>query len=342
MSGAAPRPTPRPAIRGLDDLLERRALAPIVDDYRRVEDMIVGNIHFGLDIVPRVVRYLLEAGGKRIRPIVHCLAAHMVDYAGEDHLLVASVGEMVHSATLFHDDVIDEGMTRRGIPTANRVWGNQTPVLVGDFLFARAFSIMMNHRHYEIARRLAPTVEDLVRGELIQLAHRGKPVVPLEAYREIIRCKTASLFSWCALSAGLLAGLPEERVEDLSRFGHHFGLAFQISDDVLDYSGDGDSTGKGTFSDLAEGKTTLPLILAVRRDPEIGRELKEWLRGDGAPRPAPDFLASRVLESGAIEESIQIAGEHAERAEAALLPFPEGPFREALFDLCRFTVSRTH
>lgn len=338
-------PTPaRPELtepRTFDDLFHRGRLRVVDADYRRVEEVLSGSIESTFDLVPTVIRHLIGAGGKRIRPIVHCLAARMCGYEGEGHIVVASVSEMIHSSTLFHDDVIDEGRFRRGRPTANRVWGNQIPVLVGDFVFARAFTIMMDRGYYRIARYLGQTVEDLVTGELLQLTHAGDPLLARDRYEEIIRCKTASLFSWCGRAAAMLADLPEARAESLSDFGHHFGIAFQITDDVLDYAGTSMETGKGSLSDLGEGKVTLPLILAMEEDPSLAEAIQEMLRdGNGHADPAP--IAERILRGGAIDASIRIAEGHGEKAVACLADFPDSEWKEALTELCRFTRNRIH
>jgi octaprenyl-diphosphate synthase len=216
------------------------------------------------------------------------------------------------------------------------------PVLVGDFVFARAFTVMMDRGHYGIARHLGSTVEDLVQGELLQLAHAGDPLAGRETYHEIIRCKTASLFSWCGRAGAMIAGLPADRAEEMARFGHHFGIAFQITDDVLDYVGDQTETGKGRTSDLAEGKMTLPLIVAMERDVSLARDIRDLLSGEEASEEDLARIAEAVTRNGAIEESIRVAEEHVREGLARLLSFPESSHREALADLCRFTVRRTH
>ena len=330
--------------RTFDDLFTRGPLAAVNDDYKKVEEFLIGSCASDFELVPRVVRHLVEAGGKRIRPIVHCLAARLCGYEGEGHVVLASVSEMIHSATLFHDDVIDEGKVRRGRPTANTVWGNQIPVLVGDFVFARAFTIMMDHGYYRIARELATTVEDLVQGELLQLTHAGNPLLSRDVYTEIIRCKTASLFSWCGRSAAMIADLPPDGVDALAGFGHHFGVAFQITDDVLDYAGNSSATGKGSLSDLREGKVTLPLILAMEEDPRLATEVESLLaaEGGGDGDAGVAAVADRVRESGAVDASIGIAEKHLDRALGAMDRFSPSSFREALTELCRFISSRTH
>jgi len=328
--------------RTFDDLFARGPLGVVNEDYAKVEKLLTSSVDASFDLVPTVVRHLVGAGGKRIRPIVHCLAARLAGYGGEEHIVLASVSEMIHSATLLHDDVIDEGTVRRGRPTANRIWGNEAPVLVGDFIFARAFTIMMDRGHFQIARHLARTVEDLVQGELLQLAHAGDPLLAREAYDEIIRCKTASLFSWCGRAAAMIGGLPGERAEDLARFGHHFGIAFQIADDVLDYVGVSRDTGKGETSDLAEGKVTLPLILAMEKDEALAGEVRELLRGAADDKDRVAWIAATVARNGAVEDSIRIAEDHVREGLERLHRFPESAHREALAELCRFTVRRMH
>ncbi len=327
----------------VEDLVARGVLAVVDDDYRLVERKLMGSIQSEFSIAPSVIRHLVEAGGKRIRPIVHCLSAGLCGYRGKDHILIAAVSEMIHSATLFHDDVIDEGSVRRGKPAANRIWGNETVVLVGDFIFARAFTLMIDAGFFTIAKHLSRTVEDLVQGELLQLEFAGKHFLSQEEYIDIVRCKTASLFSWCTRAAAMIADLPKERIDAMARFGHHFGVAFQITDDVLDYAGASLEMGKGHLSDLAEGKVTLPLILAGEEDREIPRRLEELLgRGGAIDREKLDHLAGSVLATGAIEGSLTMAESHVERALAVVGEFPDSPWKDALVELCRFIVSRIH
>jgi octaprenyl-diphosphate synthase len=202
--------------------------------------------------------------------------------------------------------------------------------------------MMMDAGQFAIARHLGRTVEDLVGGELLQLAHAGDPLLERGVYHEIIRCKTASLFSWCGRSAGMLAGLSDDVSEDLARFGHHFGIAFQITDDVLDYAGNVRETGKGKTSDLAEGKVTLPLILAMERDPSLAAEVRELLAGAKGPEASIDRIADAVRKDGAIEESIREAEEHVSLGLERLRAFPPSPHLDALSELCRFTVRRIH
>ena len=325
-----------------EDLFRRGRLSVVRDDYGKVEKYLEKSVDSTFDLIPSVVRHLIGAGGKRVRPIVHCLAARMCGYTGDDHVILGSVSEIIHSATLFHDDVVDEGNVRRGRPTANRVWGNQVPVLVGDFIFARAFTIMMDNGFYRIAGHLGRTVEDLVQGELLQLVQAGNPLLGREAYFEIIRCKTASLFSWCGRSAAMVADLSDDESESVARFGHHFGMAFQIADDVLDYIGSSSETGKGSRSDLAEGKVTLPLILAMESDASLAGRMQEILPDPDSSEADLEAVAARVEAGGAIPASIRIAEEHAGEALGAIETFPPSPYKDALSELCRFALNRIH
>ncbi len=330
--------------RSLDDLIARGVLSVVDDDYRLVEQQLMESIQSEYSLAPSVIRHLVDAGGKRIRPIVLCLASGMCGYRGDDHILLGAVSEMIHSATLFHNDVIDEGDVRRGKPAANRIWGNEMVVLVGDFVFARAFTIMMDHGFYKISSYLSRTVEDLVQGELLQLEYAGKRFLSREEYLSIIRCKTASLFSWCTRAAGMVAGLPEEEVASIARFGHHFGIAFQIADDVLDYAGVSLDMGKGNFNDLSVGKVTLPLILASEEAPGIPERLESaLLAGNGEiSRDDLNRIARSVFETGAIEGSLAMAESHVQLSLDIAGEFPDSPWKDALTELCRFIVSRIH
>lgn len=329
--------------RSLDDLIARGLFEVVDEDYRRVEAKLVGLVQSQHSIAPEVVQHLIDAGGKRIRPVVHCLAAGASGYKGEDHILIAAVSEMIHSATLFHDDVIDEGAVRRGRPAAHKIWGNQNVVLVGDFVFARAFTVMMEHGLYEIALHLGRTVEDLVQGELLQLEQQGSAALSEDQYLTIVRYKTASLFSWCTRSGAMIAGHAEDQVEDLARFGYHFGTAFQITDDVLDYAGASLAMGKGNLNDLMEGKTTLPLILAMKKDAAMRDRYESLLGTVGEAREeSARRLGALVVGSDAIRDSLAVALDHVERALAILEKLPESPHRLALWNLCKFTTNRIH
>lgn len=277
-------------------------------------------------------RHLVGAGGKRVRPSCVLVSARVLG-EGDDppaRFALAAAAEIIHSATLLHDDVIDEGRERRGIPAARVVWGNLVSVLAGDFLLVRALELVAGTGKAAALTDLFGTLRALVEGEVLQL--RGRDLFDLDVprYHAIIRGKTASLFRWSARAGGHAAGAPADVVDALGEFGESLGMAFQVIDDVLDFDGDAAALGKAVLSDLREGKATLPLLEAARRDPTIVQAL------DGDPAD----LVRRVREAGGVEAARAFAREEAARATAALTRVPAGPVASVLAALADSVVSR--
>ncbi|HZD19098.1 MAG TPA: polyprenyl synthetase family protein, partial [Burkholderiales bacterium] len=239
-------------------------LAPVAEDLRRVDELIAARLESDVALVRKVAEYLVGAGGKRLRPALVLLACAALGYRGEARFKAAAVIEFIHTATLLHDDVVDESQLRRGAPTANAAFGNAASVLVGDFLYSRSFQMMVELDDMRVMRVLADATNIIAAGEVMQLMASHDPQVDEARYLEVIRRKTAKLFEAAARLGAVLARSAPEVEEGLARYGAHVGTAFQLIDDVLDYSGDEAAIGKQLGDDLAEGKPTLPLIHTLR------------------------------------------------------------------------------
>ena len=232
-------------------------------DFESLNRLVVAQLYSEVGLVENIGQYIVEGGGKRLRPLLSLLCARALGYEGEQHIQLATVIEFLHTATLLHDDVVDVSALRRGRPTANTHFGNASTVLVGDFIYSRAFQLLVGIGSLEILRLIADTTNQIAEGEVEQLARAGDPATTEEQYLEVIRKKTAVLFAAACKGAAILAEADPDRQEAMARFGLNLGLAFQIIDDVLDYEGDPDIMGKNLGDDLAEGKSTLPLIRAM-------------------------------------------------------------------------------
>ncbi|HQX24167.1 MAG TPA: polyprenyl synthetase family protein [Pseudomonadota bacterium] len=318
-------------------LAEVQALA--APDMRRVDALIRARLGSEVGLVNQIAEYLVGAGGKRLRPMVVLLAARAAGYAGEDHVQSAAIVEFIHTATLLHDDVVDESGMRRGRPTANATWGNAASVLVGDFLYSRAFQLMVELDRMRIMRVLADTTNAIAEGEVLQLMHLNNPDVDEAAYLRVIERKTAVLFAAAARLGGILAGLPAAQEQALADYGLALGYAFQIADDMLDYVADAQSLGKNLGDDLAEGKATLPLIRALAlADPERSGRIRRAIEaGDVGELP---MIADAIRESGALDYSRARADRYAAAAIAALAPLTASPWRDALEVLAHYAIDR--
>jgi octaprenyl-diphosphate synthase len=305
-----------------DRLLDVQAL--LADDLAWVEAELERSVRDGASPGTLAAEHLVARGGKRVRPIALLLSAACFGPIGPSARELAVVTELVHSATLLHDDVVDEGMVRRGAAASRCLWGNGVSVLAGDLLLVNALSRTAEHAPGALSDLIA-TLRKLVDGEIIQLRGRTELDVTEATYETILRNKTASLFSWATRVGARVAGATEGEQERLARFGEELGMAFQLVDDVLDYSGE--QTGKSLFIDLAEGKLTLPLVLAVARHPELGEPLKKIHAGDREP---VEWVSSCVRESGACDDVRRRARRHTEHAVEALSAVAPSPARQVL------------
>jgi octaprenyl-diphosphate synthase len=291
--------------------------------------------------IPEVTAHLVEAGGKRLRPLLTLAAARLCGYDGPFHVHLAATVEFIHTATLLHDDVVDESARRRGRPTANLLWDNKSSVLVGDYLFSRSFQLMVETGSLRVLDILANASATIAEGEVLQLTAAQDLATDEAIYLQVIRGKTAALFSAATEVGGVIAGAPEDQVRALFTYGDALGVAFQIVDDLLDYGGADQAIGKNTGDDFRERKLTLPVIKAVAQaTPE---ERAFWVRVIEKGRQAEGDLeeARRIMaRHGTMEAARQEALTWAARARAALAPLPVHPLRGMLEDLADFVVSR--
>lgn len=291
--------------------------------------------------IPEVTRHLVEAGGKRLRPLLTLAAARMCGYAGDHHVRLAATVEFIHTATLLHDDVVDESTQRRGRPTANLLWDNQSSVLVGDYLFARSFQLMVETGSLRVLDILANAAAVIAEGEVLQLSAARSLSTGQDTYLKIIRGKTAALFAAATEAGAVIADAPEDQVAALRTYGDALGVAFQIVDDLLDYGGVSAALGKNTGDDFRERKMSLPVILAVEQADAEQRAF--WTRviergdqRDGDLEHAQDLMR----QHGALEATRANALARAADARSALAPLPDSPLRGTLSDLADFVVSR--
>jgi octaprenyl-diphosphate synthase len=316
-----------------------RALAAA--DMAEVDALIRRRLSSDVVLINQIADHIIASGGKRLRPMLHTLAARAAGYAGGAHAKLAAIIEFIHTSTLLHDDVVDESDLRRGRKTANALWGNAASVLVGDFLYSRSFQLMVELDDMRIMRILADTTNTIAEGEVLQLLNIGNADVDEARYLAVIERKTAVLFAAATELGGILGGLPETQVAALRRYGMELGYAFQIADDLLDYVSDADTLGKNIGDDLAEGKPTLPLIYAMERANEAERlSLRHAIEHGGLD--SLDRIVAAIRDSGALERTRDRALAHAGAAHEALEALPPSPYRDALATLADYAVERTY
>jgi len=294
-------------------------------------------------LINQIAEHIVSAGGKRLRPMLVVLAGQATAAAGAvpDHHQLAAIIEFIHTSTLLHDDVVDESDLRRGRSTANAIWGNAASVLVGDFLYSRSFQLMVELDRMEVMQVLADTTNQIAEGEVLQLLHVRNPDTDEAAYLRVIERKTAVLFAAGTRLGALASGADAATQQALYDYGMNLGYAFQIADDVLDYTADAADLGKNLGDDLAEGKATLPLIHAMARSDEATRQRLRQIVQEGDSAAMPDVLAA-IHATGGLEYSRARATDYAAAAEAALAGLPESEALAALRGLARYAVERTH
>jgi len=314
-----------------------RAMA--ADDMTEVDALIRHRLSSDVVLINRIADHIIAGGGKRLRPMLHVLAARAAGYGGKEHAKLAAIIEFIHTSTLLHDDVVDESDMRRGRKTANALWGNAASVLVGDFLYSRSFQLMVELDDMRIMRILADTTNTIAEGEVLQLLNIGNADVDERAYLAVIERKTAVLFAAATELGGVLGGLPDAQVAALRRYGMELGYAFQIADDLLDYVSDSETLGKNIGDDLAEGKPTLPLIYAMQAaDEEQLKSLRHAIEHGGLD--SLDRIVAAIRDSGALERTHEKAVAHASAAREALADLAPSPFRDALAALADYSVER--
>jgi len=324
------------------DLAQLRAL--VADDMAAVDRLIRERLRSDVSLINQLGGYIIGGGGKRLRPLVVVLMARAAGHrgTGDSHALLAAIVELIHTATLLHDDVVDDSDVRRGRETANQIWGNEASVLVGDFLYTRSFQMMVELQDMHIMEVFSHTTNTIAEGEVLQLLHVHDPDVSEKRYREVIYRKTAALFeAGCRLAAHLALPGEPTLADSAAAYGRHLGTAFQLVDDALDYDGDPDHIGKNLGDDLAEGKPTLPLIHTLgNTDPETRALLRRVIAAGG--RDEIEAVRAAIARAGAIPYTRGLAESEARRAREALADFPASPLTDGLRDLADFTVSRDH
>ena len=336
----------------MDSTVDAKAIQPnaaerlaqlAYDDMRRVDSMILQRLDSHVPLIPELSRYLIEAGGKRVRPMITIACANLLDAMSDAPVKLAAAVEFIHTATLLHDDVVDESGMRRGKQAANLVWGNASSVLVGDFLFARSFSLMVEAGSMRALGVLSDAASTIAEGEVRQLSAVADMSVSVETYMEIIDAETAALFAAAAQVSAIVADRPDVEEEALRTYGRELGLAFQLVDDALDYGGVGAALGKDLGDDFREGKVTLPVALAIQA--ATGEEAEFWTRTIGKKdQKDGDFeqACAYIQNRGTLAATLQAARDRAAIARQVLDIFPDNVWKTALVDLVDFVVERAY
>ena len=314
-------------------------LEVVKPDLEAVNRLIIAELGSEVQLIEEIGHYLINAGGKRLRPVVALLAARCCGEPDDRHIALAAIIELIHTATLLHDDVVDTSEQRRGRATANHEYGNAASILVGDFLYSRAFQLLVRIGDMQVMRVMADTTNTISEGEVQQLLNAGNPDLDADAYHQVIRKKTAVLFQAAAETGALIRAATAPQTAALRDYGLHLGIAYQLIDDVLDYRGDATTLGKNLGDDLAEGKMTLPLIHALQTASATdARRIRTAIAGRSGDLAA---IAAIVTATGALDFSEALARDHARQALAALDALPETIARIALAELAEFSVRRT-
>jgi octaprenyl-diphosphate synthase len=310
-------------------------------DMAQVDTYIHSSLQSDVVLINQIANYIVSSGGKRLRPMLLTLSAHACGYRGQDHIPLAAIIEFIHTATLLHDDVVDESDLRRGKQSAHAVWGNAASVLVGDFLYSRSFQMMVGLDSMRIMEVLADTTNTIAEGEVQQLLNMGDPEVDQQRYMQVIENKTAKLFEAACRLAAIISQQAPETENALAIYGNRLGAAFQVADDVLDYTGETDTMGKNAGDDLAEGKPTLPLIFARDRCNEAERDLLDTAIRNGGVDDLGPILAI-IQKTGSLDAAMAVAREKAVEARQAIEVLADSPWRTALEELADYSVSRDH
>lgn len=335
------QPTPEPAhstpAKTAVDMLQ----GLIADDMIKVNETIIDKMQSPVALIPQLAGHLVNSGGKRLRPMLTLASAKLLGYDGENHTKLAACVEFIHTATLLHDDVVDESKLRRGKDTANEIWGNQASVLVGDFLFSRSFELMIETGSLDVLRILSSASNVIAEGEVLQLTTAGNIETSVETYLEVIKAKTAALFAAACEVAAVANNNSAEDQEKLRIYGEALGVAFQIVDDVLDYSSHQATLGKTVGDDFREGKMTLPVLHALEKASDEERGF--WSRTMADGNQSEDDLQtalSLMAHHGTLESAMDAARSYGETAKHALSGFADSPAKEALLGLVDFSLDR--
>jgi len=313
----------------------------VANDMAAVNQLIKKRLQSEVALVNQVSSYIVHSGGKRLRPVLVLLSARAFDYSGEQHFNLAAIVEFIHTATLLHDDVVDASDRRRGQETANALWGNEAAVLVGDFLYSRAFQMMVDAQRMRVMEILAHATNVIAEGEVLQLLNCNDPDTTEQRYLDVIHCKTAKLFEAAAQLGAVLCDATPEQEQAMAKYGMHLGTAFQLVDDVLDYSASSETMGKNVGDDLSEGKPTLPLIRTMRQGTKEQSALIRKAIETGGRDNITEVMAA-IESTDAIAYTARKAREEANLAIAQLQNIPASNYTDALKTLADFSVSRTY
>jgi octaprenyl-diphosphate synthase len=334
--GAEKKQAAKPSLDALHGLVK--------NDLTAVNRLIIEKMQSPVALIPQLAGHIIAAGGKRLRPMLTLASARLCGYGeGERHCALAACVEFIHTATLLHDDVVDESLLRRGQESANAVWGNQASVLVGDFLFSRSFELMVEDGSLEVLRILSNASAVIAEGEVLQLVTTNDTGTGEEDYLEVIRCKTATLFAAAAEIGAVVAGRPDAEQRALADYGMNLGIAFQLIDDLLDYSALQAQLGKTVGDDFREGKMSLPVVLAFARANDEEREF--WTRTMERLEQEEGDLGQAIAllqKLGVLDETAARARDYAVRAKQALAVFPDGEIRAAMMEAVDFAVDRAY
>ncbi len=320
-----------------------RLASLVMADMDRVNRAIIDRMDSPVEMIPQLARYIVASGGKRLRPLLTLSTARMLGYEGDAHIGLAATVEFIHTATLLHDDVVDESALRRGQASANELFGNQASVLVGDFLFARAFELMVESGSLDVLRILSRASAVIAEGEVLQLSAQHNVATPESVYMQVIESKTAQLFAAACEVGAVTAGANDELCDSLRQYGLALGLAFQLVDDVLDYSAEQARLGKRVGDDFAEGKVTLPVILAYEAGDDAEKAFWRRTMQDQDMREGDLAYAQKLLgRHGTLDAAMNRARSVATEAAALLQAAPKGPIRDSLTDVLTFVVDRDY
>lgn len=311
----------------------------VATEFQAVDNLISNHLYSNIPLIEQISQHLIQSGGKRLRPLIVLLIAKAFDYQGEDHIALAAVIEFIHTATLLHDDVIDNSSLRRGQKTANTIWGNSASILVGDFLYSRTFQLLTRLKNLSVMDSLARTTNAIAEGEVLQLVRRNDPDIDEQHYMSVICNKTARLFEAAAEVPTMICQRAIKEQAQMAAYGRHLGMAFQLVDDALDYSGQSEELGKNIGDDLSEGKATLPLIHALKNTSKKKSDIiKESIRTGGLTNL--DAILEAIQETGSLEYTLNKANDQIDLALDALSFLPNSPFRQGLENLATFALKR--
>lgn len=323
------------------DIVKAKIIARIRPDLERIEREIEGHLSSSVPLISAVARHIMGSGGKRLRPLLMVLAARLCGYKGGQDAALSVVFEFLHAATLLHDDVVDNAEVRRNKPASNTIWGNPAAVLVGDFLYSKAVLLTVAHNNIRILEVFSRTTTLMAEGEVLQLVHSDNLEIDEKEYFEVITRKTAVLISAACQIGAILGNSSEAEEAALRDYGHHLGIAFQLVDDTLDYTGDVKELGKPVGNDFKEGKVTLPLIFAMSHsDDGVRGQLRRAFNAEDIPAEFFEEVRDLVIHTGAIDHTLATAADHIRQAKEVLSTFPPSATKELLTDIADFVLCR--